>query len=86
VNERDIFLEAIEKESPEERRSFLDRTCGEDAQLRSRLDLLLQSHEHPNSLLDDFVRLQAEQLLTERGIISPESRDSGPKLNPLPGQ
>jgi serine/threonine protein kinase/tetratricopeptide (TPR) repeat protein len=52
VKERDIFLEALEKDSPDERRSFLDRTCGDDAELRSRLELLLKSHEQADSLLD----------------------------------
>ena len=45
MNEREIFLEALEKGSPDEKRSFLDRTCGHDAQLRSRIELLLKSHE-----------------------------------------
>ncbi len=55
VNERDIFLEALEKGSPDEKCSFLDRTCGDDAQLRGRVELLLKSHEEVDSLLDDPV-------------------------------
>ena len=52
MNERDIFLDALEKESVDERRSFLDETCGGDARLRGRLELLLKSHEEADSLLD----------------------------------
>ena len=52
VKERDIFLEAIEKGSPDERRSFLELTCGDDTQLRNRLERLLKSHEDADNLLD----------------------------------
>ena len=52
MREREIFLEALEQGSPDERRSFLDRACGDDTQLRSRLELLLKSHEEADSLLD----------------------------------
>ena len=52
VKERDIFLEAIEKGSPDERRSFLNLTCGDDTQLRNRVERLLKSHEDADNLLD----------------------------------
>lgn len=52
MHERDIFLEALEQHSPDERDSFLDRTCAGDAQLRSRVEVLLTAHEEANSLLD----------------------------------
>jgi hypothetical protein len=52
VNEREIFVEALEKASLEERRTYLDTACGENAALRSRIELLLKSHENAGSLLD----------------------------------
>lgn len=52
MHERNIFLEALEQPSLEERNAFLDRTCGGDALLRSRIELLLKSHEDSDSLLD----------------------------------
>ena len=52
MHERDIFLEALEQHSLDERDSFLDRTCAGDAQLRSRVELLLKSHEEADNLLD----------------------------------
>ena len=52
MHQRDIFLEALEQHSPDERSAFLDRVCADDARLRDRLELLLKSHEEADSLLD----------------------------------
>lgn len=52
AKEREIFVEALEKGSPDERRAFLDRACGDDSDLRSRIELLLESHKETDILLD----------------------------------
>ena len=52
MNEREIFIEALEKGSLEERRTYLDTACGDNPPLRSRIELLLKSHESAGSLLD----------------------------------
>ncbi len=44
VNELDIFSAALELSSPEERARFLDEVCGEDRELRRRIEELLRSH------------------------------------------
>jgi serine/threonine protein kinase/tetratricopeptide (TPR) repeat protein len=49
---RDIFLDAIEISSPEQRAAFLDAACSGDAELRRRVDALIAAHERPESLLD----------------------------------
>ncbi len=36
-----LFLDALERLDPAERAGFLDRECGEDADLRQRVDQLL---------------------------------------------
>jgi serine/threonine protein kinase/WD40 repeat protein len=41
---KQIFLEAIDRESPEELRRYLDKACGDNAQVRSRVEALLQAH------------------------------------------
>ena len=51
-SEKSIFLEAIDKTSPAERADFLDRACGNQSQLRSAVEALLQAHEKPQGLLD----------------------------------
>ena len=75
MNERDIFLEALEQRSPDERRSFLDRTCADDAQLRSRVELLLKSHEEADSLLDHPVLGDAPTEVTSGEYRSIEIRN-----------
>src|SRR5262245_7450042 len=43
-SEKEIFCEAIEKRTPEERAAFLDGACGKDLPLRQRVDELLAKH------------------------------------------
>jgi WD40 repeat protein/tetratricopeptide (TPR) repeat protein/serine/threonine protein kinase len=49
---RQVFLEAIESCAPGEWPAFLDRTCGDNAQLRRRVEVLLEAHVEEGSLLD----------------------------------
>lgn len=48
-----IFEAAIEIESPTERINFLERSCGENSELRQEVEVLLKSHEEAGSFLDD---------------------------------
>ena len=41
---KSIFLDAIEKHSPEQWGAYLDVVCGDDAQLRTRAEELLKAH------------------------------------------
>ncbi len=41
MTEDSLFLEALRKKDPEQRKAFLDEACGEDKQLRQRIDALL---------------------------------------------
>jgi serine/threonine protein kinase/tetratricopeptide (TPR) repeat protein len=52
VNEREIFIQALEKSSPEDRSAFLIEACGDDADFRQRIELLLRAHDEPDSLLE----------------------------------
>jgi serine/threonine protein kinase/tetratricopeptide (TPR) repeat protein len=63
--EQSIFIEALEKENPDERAAFLDRVCAGDAALRQRLDRLLQRHQQA----DDFM----EGPLADFGVAVDES-------------
>ncbi|MBC7820053.1 MAG: serine/threonine protein kinase, partial [Planctomycetaceae bacterium] len=47
----EIFVNAIELSSPDERRALLDRECGSDAALREQVEKLLQAHDSANSFL-----------------------------------
>ena len=52
VDERSIFLQAIDLASAEERAAFLDEVCGPNASLRREIDALLEAHGRPLGLLD----------------------------------
>src|SRR5262249_55588573 len=53
--ERDIFIEAIRKEDAADRQTFLDQVCGEDADLRDRVEILVQAHVRAGSFLEPIV-------------------------------
>ncbi|HUD47346.1 MAG TPA: hypothetical protein VMR33_10970 [Candidatus Baltobacteraceae bacterium] len=43
--EREIFLESLRRESPEERAIFLDRACANNPALRLAVETLLRHHK-----------------------------------------
>jgi eukaryotic-like serine/threonine-protein kinase len=43
-SEKEIFFEALDKNTPEERAAFLDGACGRDAVRRARVEALLADH------------------------------------------
>ena len=47
-----IFLAALEKSSPEDRAAYLDVACGEDTELRRRVERLLAAHPKVVSFLE----------------------------------
>jgi len=51
MNERDVFLTVLEIDDATKRRLFLDSACGDDIDLRSRVEALLQSHQGAGSFL-----------------------------------
>ena len=50
AKERDVFLEALEQPTPQERAACLDRACGDDRSLRAAVEALLQNHKEDNFL------------------------------------
>lgn len=54
MNEKSVFAEAIAR-SGDERSAYLDQVCGDDAQLRSRIDALLAAHDKPEAFQNDPV-------------------------------
>ena len=51
-DERAIFNEAAEIQSPEERKAYLDKACGDDAELRAAVEELLRLHEANRRFLE----------------------------------
>jgi WD40 repeat protein/serine/threonine protein kinase len=66
MNERSIFMEALEEDAPARRSAFLDQACGGDAALRRRVEALLQSHEQAG----EFLAKPAPERLAE-GMATP---------------
>ncbi|MEZ6125943.1 MAG: SUMF1/EgtB/PvdO family nonheme iron enzyme [Planctomycetaceae bacterium] len=52
MNERDIFLSAIEITDPGERAAFVKQACGADADLLNQVEELLKSHEQTSQFLE----------------------------------
>src|SRR5262245_12319745 len=52
MNERSLFIAALEKDDPAERAAFLEQACAGNARLQQRLERLLQAHERPDDFLD----------------------------------
>src|SRR5262245_30929691 len=48
---RSIFCEAFDRASPEELRTFLDEACGQDTELRRRVEALLRAHQEAGAFL-----------------------------------
>ncbi|HEV3205124.1 MAG TPA: hypothetical protein VGY77_12105, partial [Gemmataceae bacterium] len=50
--EESIFMQAVELKSAAERAAYLDRSCGENRQLRADVEALLRANEESGDLLD----------------------------------
>jgi serine/threonine protein kinase/WD40 repeat protein len=70
VRERDLFIEALQKENPGERAAFLGDACAGDDGLRARVDRLLEEHQRQESFLLDSpppgLAATMEQSVSER--------------------
>ena len=51
MNERSLFLAALEITDLAQRANYLDKECANDAALRQRVDALLKAHDDPGSFL-----------------------------------
>src|SRR5262245_41743178 len=51
MNELEIFSIALEMDRPEERAAYLDQACGDNAELRQRIEILLRSHAGAGSFM-----------------------------------
>src|SRR5439155_23589823 len=52
-SEKEIFLAAIEKGTPQERAAYLDGACGKDLLLRQRVEHLLAKHFQQDSFMNE---------------------------------
>jgi eukaryotic-like serine/threonine-protein kinase len=52
MNERSIFIAALEMDDPDQRQAYLAKACGTDPQMRERLESLLAAHQAGGGVLD----------------------------------
>src|SRR5438477_12188852 len=52
MTERDIFIAALQKEDPIERRAYLEEACAQQPELRQQVENLLRLHEGAGSFLE----------------------------------
>ncbi len=64
----DLFHAALER-SPEARRAFLDEACGEDAELRRQVEVLVSKDEGAGSFLEKPVLADATAMPGARGAL-----------------
>jgi len=80
MNECDVFMQALDIEDPQARRTFLDEACQDDRELRRRINRLLESHGQAGSLLEHPV---VQPLATEF-FDGAETRDGSTEKNTVP--
>jgi len=59
MDQESIFMEAVQKSTPQERAAFLDQVCADDAELRRSVDLLLLAHDKAGHFLEPGARNDA---------------------------
>jgi serine/threonine protein kinase len=57
---KDLFVAALELAVPQARQALLDRECGDDPDLRRRLQVLLQAHDYPEPALERLLAAPAD--------------------------
>ena len=68
-NESQIFHDATEL-SPDEREDFLEKACGDDSDLKKRIQALLRAHDDPDSYLRNPAEELNEQPLGQTHVFS----------------
>jgi hypothetical protein len=69
MNERDIFIAALEKQQAADRSVFLAAACGSAVGLRAQVEVLLREHERLGSFLESpaaALAVTTDEPLTER--------------------
>ena len=71
---------ALERPSADQRAGYLDAACGEDRELRARLEALLQAHEQAGGFLRE-----TSEARDPRATVSTGHRRGGEPISERPG-
>jgi eukaryotic-like serine/threonine-protein kinase len=63
-SEKEIFFEALDKNTPQERAAFLDGACGKNPVLRARVEALLADHLHEDAFMNKPAAAREEPVQT----------------------
>jgi eukaryotic-like serine/threonine-protein kinase len=69
-----IFFGALEKKTPEERAAFLDTACGDDSELRQRVERLLAAHPQIGSFLEPPAPADADGAADDTRTVPPNDQ------------
>jgi hypothetical protein len=78
MTERDIFIAALQKEGPEQRRAYLDEACRGRPELRRQVEVLLRLQENAGSFLEGRAVPEATGIFTPSPGDEPASAIEGP--------
>jgi hypothetical protein len=81
MNDRDLFIGALQRPDPAERQAYLAEACGGDVALRQRVEGLLEVHERAGSFLERPV-VEAGG----RGEYTPGGAEGPAEANPAAGR
>src|SRR5436305_4759914 len=71
-----LFNSALDLADPADRPAFLDRECGDDLELRRRLDELLAAHDRPAVALERPLAAGVAGAPTTAGALDPATAGS----------
>jgi serine/threonine protein kinase/WD40 repeat protein len=75
-SDKEIFFEALEKATPDDRAAFLDQACGDDPLLRQRVEELLANHFEQ----DNFMHEPAIDVAAASKPMTPLSESPGSRI------
>lgn len=78
MTERDIFIAALDRLDQGDRERFLDEACGNDLQLRRRIDALLNSHRSAENFLERPIVGLAATIVTSTAESTEENHQEPP--------
>jgi hypothetical protein len=58
---KELFVAALDLPTPEDRQALIERECGANAELRQRLEALLQAHDRPAPVLNQPLTMAAAE-------------------------
>src|SRR5277367_5163559 len=76
---KEIFFEALDKNTPQERAAFLDGACGKDPVLRARVEALLADHFQDDAFMNQPAAAREEPVKTIKlgAVVNPNDEVVG---------